>query len=131
MLLVLVLTLFAAATFSGCQPEWIGPAATLPARSMKGYELYSWQEMGEWHFALLLGTNRIKTYHEVTSPDVRVKDIEVLKSELDRLSVGEQVFWLVGRVPGMALPAEAVIDELRVYCEGRGIRLEVTDLRPE
>ena len=94
---------------------------------MKGYELYSWQEKGEWYFTLLTGTNRIKTYAEVTSPDVRVKDPEALKSELDRLSVGEQVFWLVGRVPGMTLPPEAVVNELREYCEGRGIRLEVTD----
>jgi len=32
--------------------------------SMKGYELYSWQEEGQWHFTLVTGTNRNKTLSE-------------------------------------------------------------------
>jgi hypothetical protein len=33
---------------------------TLP-RSFKGYELYSWEEEGQWHFTLITGTDRTKT----------------------------------------------------------------------
>jgi hypothetical protein len=36
-------------------------------RSFKGYELYSWEEEGQWHFTLITGTNRIKTIEEITS----------------------------------------------------------------
>jgi hypothetical protein len=35
--------------------------------SMKGYELYSWSEDGQWHFTLITGTNRNKTLEEITS----------------------------------------------------------------
>ena len=35
--------------------------------SMKGYELYSWEEDAQWHFTLITGTNRTKTMEEITS----------------------------------------------------------------
>jgi len=35
--------------------------------SMKGYELYSWLEDGQWHFTLITGTNRNKTVEEIGS----------------------------------------------------------------
>jgi hypothetical protein len=42
--------------------------------SMKGYELYSWREKssGDWYFALLPGTNRLKTYDEITAPQTQL-----------------------------------------------------------
>lgn len=92
---------------------------------MKGYELYSWQMEGTWTFALVPGTNRIKTYDEIASSDTRVQGLEALRRELDQLASGEQVFWSEGRVPNTALPPDDVIEDVRAYCEQRGIRLEV------
>jgi hypothetical protein len=94
-------------------------------KSMKGYELYSWQAQGEWYFALVVGTNRIQTYEEISSPETRVKGLEALKRELDKLPDGEQVFWSAQRVPDATLPPDEIIDEIRAYCEQRGIQLEV------
>jgi len=37
--------------------------------SMKGYELYSWEEDNQWHFTLITGTNRTKTMEEITSEE--------------------------------------------------------------
>lgn len=35
--------------------------------SMKGYELYSWSEGSQWSFTLITGTNRNKSFIEITS----------------------------------------------------------------
>ena len=93
--------------------------------SMKGYELYSWKARGRWHFALLVGTNRLKTRREVDSPRVRVAGLGALKRKLSRLARGEEVTWTEGLVPGMSLPPDAVVEEVRSYCAARGIILRV------
>ncbi|MEK0337566.1 MAG: hypothetical protein QQN41_09055, partial [Nitrosopumilus sp.] len=40
-------------------------------KSMKGYELYSFpvQSEEEWYFTLITGTNRLKTFPEITSDE--------------------------------------------------------------
>jgi hypothetical protein len=73
---------------------------------------------------LVVGTNRLKTFQEVSSPDVRVQGIEALKMDLDGLAGGEQVFWLEQRVPGMARPPDEMFEAIQTYCAERGIRLE-------
>jgi WD40 repeat protein len=102
----------------------IPPEQALP-RSMKGYELYSWQVEESWYFSLLVGTNRIKTYDEVTSPTVRVEGVARLFDEMDQLLSGEQVFWLADRVPGTPLPPDDIIEAITTHCERRGIQLEI------
>ena len=99
------------------------PSETVPNQSMKGYELYSWQVQGEWYFALVIGTNRIKTYDEIASPEVRVRGLEALEGQLDQLPSGEQVFWSAQRVPNTGLPPHEMIDEIRTYCRQHGIQL--------
>jgi hypothetical protein len=94
---------------------------------MKGYELYSWRIRGQWHFALLVGTNRLKSRGEINSPQVRVRGVEALKSKLSRLAEGEDVSWVEGRVPGAVLPPERIIEEVKGYCDRQGIRLRVRE----
>jgi hypothetical protein len=94
---------------------------------MKGYELYSWKTRGQWHFALLVGTNRLKSRGEINSPQVRVRGVEALKRKLSRLAEGEEVSWVEGRVPGMVLPPEEIIDEVKGYCDRQGITLWVRE----
>jgi hypothetical protein len=93
--------------------------------SMKGYELYSWHAAGDWYFSLLVGTNRLKTRDEVTAQETRLLGVEALKEKLQKLPKGEEVIWSVGLVPGMSLPADEVIKEIRVYCDERGIKLRL------
>ena len=47
---------------------------------MKGYELYSWQEGGQWKFSVLIGTNRKKTLDEIKSADVVLSGVDALTS---------------------------------------------------
>jgi hypothetical protein len=110
------------ASFIGSAPE-----------SMKGYELYSWQVQGEWVFVLVVGTNRLKTYDEISAPEVGVKGLDAIKGELDLLPAGEYVFWTAGRVPNTVLPPSELVGEIVAYCTQRGIRLDVeqTGLSPQ
>ena len=98
------------------------PALT---HSMKGYELYSWKLRGEWYFSLLTGTNRLKSRREVMSARRRVKGIKALKILISRLPEGEEVMWSAGLVPQMHLPPDRIIEEIKTFCERRGIMLSV------
>ena len=91
--------------------------------SMKGYELYSWRTRRQWYFSLVAGTNRQKTYQEITSPRFRIKGIERLKRKLDLLPKGEELFWSTHRMRRMTLPPRAIIDEIVDYCKKRGLVL--------
>jgi hypothetical protein len=112
--------------------------------AMKGYELYSWQQGREWHFTLMTGTNRLKQYEEIVSPDslvtgtewvkLTVQGTENLIALLDRLPEGEQVSWLgeawlrqVGADAGpIRLPEGEMIDEIVDACQPLGIKLSVS-----
>lgn len=124
-LILAAVALFLVVTLGGCQSDGAEPADTDAAGLLKGYELYSWQMQGDWYFALVPGTNRLKTYDEISSVEVRLQGVEALESELDKVPGGQQVFWLADRVPNMAMPPAEIIDEIRAYCTERGIQLEI------
>jgi hypothetical protein len=115
---------------------------TLPS-SIKGYELYSWQEGTAWHFTMMTGTNRNKTMEEVISivntvsgddwVHVHVVGIEAIKSVLDKLPRDEYVSWLGElrtkdtSISGMSitLPDETIIAAVREQAARSGLNLTV------
>lgn len=112
-------------------------------RSMKGYELYSWIENGEWCFRLVTGTNRAKRYDEIFADDnvvdnngmVTIKDrgVEALKNTLRRLLAGETVMWSDGRFlagekgnqPDLTFPGQEIVTEIGNLCIQIGISLDI------
>jgi len=98
--------------------------------SMKGYELYSWQSDEDWFFALLPGTNRLKTQEEITQKEGRLAGIEDLETALKRLPKGEQVFWVTREIPGISSPVESMVEEISDYCSKIGLQLEVVSSNP-
>lgn len=62
--------------------------------SMKGWELYSWPNGNDWNFALVAGTNRLKSYNEVVNSPFRVTGTESLKAMLLKLPQKETVIWI-------------------------------------
>ncbi len=120
----------------------INDISKLP-NSMKGYELYSWQEDNQWHFTLITGTNRNKTIEEIISAEnmiseagwvkVQVTGEEDLKTVLSKLPSGEEIFWLANpraeptstnRV-NYSLPPKTVIDNIQTSAEQNGLHLNV------
>jgi hypothetical protein len=53
-------------------------------------ELYSWHSPKGWHYALLGGTNRNKTWAEIQGQAI---DEAELRERLKEQAVGESVFW--------------------------------------
>jgi hypothetical protein len=110
---------------------------TLPS-SMKGYELYSWEEAGQWHFTLITGTNRNKFLEEIISAEdiisevgwikIHVVGVSEIKSVLAKLPENENIFWSAGLMASvgtsdivMEYPPQAVIDEIEEYADGLGL----------
>jgi hypothetical protein len=108
--------------------------------STKGYELYSWtgQEAATIHYTLITGTNRQKTWDEVSASEsvisqdgwvkITVDGEAALKSALDRLPEGEEVIWAtsgIAPVPGhrIGLPDEEIVQEIAAYGQEQGLRL--------
>src|SRR4030095_14820314 len=77
---------------SGCGTA-AQPTVTPFAESMKGYELYSWQEGDQWKLSLLIGTNREKTLEEIKSADVVLSGVDELTSTLEKIPAGQYITW--------------------------------------
>lgn len=85
--------------------------------SMKGWELYVWQQDGDSYFALLLGTNLLKTDAEIAAAAVR--GIDAIKPKLDELKAGEMIF-PCGRRLADGAPDEPA-KEIEKYCRKLGL----------
>jgi hypothetical protein len=107
--------------------------------SFKGYELYSWQEDGEWRFALLTGTNRNKTAEEVLSEEsavtgegwvhIHATGVDEISALLSRIPEGEYVSWLTGPSgqsgDGFSLPPEPIVQAVRDHALACGLDIFV------
>ena len=79
---------------------------------MKGMELYSWSEHGNWYFALLEGTNRLKSEDEVKNHPNRIATVNALSDRFNNLAEGEQVVWNLRFVRGFSFPGEIIVSEI-------------------
>jgi len=113
-------------------------------RSMKGYELYSWQKDNQLHFTLITGTNRNKAVEEITSSDdvisesswvrIHVIGADTIKTVLGKLQGGEDIFWLAAprsdQTPpdkiDFALPPQETIDTIKEQAGRSGLNLHTT-----
>jgi hypothetical protein len=104
--------------------------------SMKGYEMYSWKVKGRWYYSIHAGTNRAKSYKEITSGEAVRAGTEAIKEELKKIPKGEEVFWMSAAHPGvkkpmdkgspiLELPSRQRIKSFREYCNKLGIKLKL------
>jgi hypothetical protein len=118
---------------------WSSPMTKVPLpHSMKGYELYSWQQDGQWHFTLITGTNRNKTLEEIISPSnnvttdewvqIHVVGVEAIKGVISRIPQGEWVSWLdrlsepvTTSGVTFALPDAATVAAIEEYAQQCGL----------
>ena len=142
-ILALVLIVLMLSRFDTKKPPPVQypPTEPLPPR-IKGYSLYSWQVGREWYYSLIAGTNRSKTYDEITLDENRVENGQVkltiqgiydLESTLEKLPPGAHILWSgpkglrrAGMRPGdLALPPSGVVDDVQAHCQELGIHLRV------
>lgn len=134
-------TILMGAALAGCRPSetttaseamvpsgstvssWSTTASDLAAGSMKGYELYSWQDGDQWFFSLLVGTNRSKTLDEIRSPGSTFKEIKALQAALETIPAGQFVTWLSRDT--LVFPFEDVMGQVEQICKDRGLQLNI------
>ena len=93
----------------------------------KGYELYSWRlESGTWYYALVLGTNRLKTDSELVA--VQKTSLDSIEKEIRTFSQGEYIFWNTNKdqiqLP-LVLPEKNEVDRIKRICSERNINLSI------
>jgi hypothetical protein len=104
---------------------------------MKGWELYSWQQDGKWKFSLLGGTNRAKSWSEVSAPTgadglTSQTDLAVVRGWFARMPKDADVFWAgpgavnVDAQAGarLAYPPDDVFNSLDQAAKDAGLRLQ-------
>ena len=113
-------------TFSetGTEEQKVNALLPVPgAESMKGYELYSWKEDGQWYFSVLIGTNREKTLKEIQAPEARLKGLEELQPLLESIPAGQYVTWLSRQ--SLAFPPEETLKQVQEICQKQGLELGI------
>jgi hypothetical protein len=105
---------------SACGAASESPATPF-AESMKGYELYSWQEGGTWKFSLLVGTNREKRLEEIKSTDAIFSGVDALMAALEQMPEGQYITWSSRET--LSFPPEEIIEQVEKICEEQGLIL--------
>lgn len=97
------------------------PTATPFPESMKGYELYSWQDGKQWKFSLLVGTNRQKTLDEIKSADIVLSGVDELTSTLEKIPTGQYITWSTRET--LSFPPEDILKQVEQTCKDEGLIL--------
>ena len=116
----LMLAVFVLPFLSGCGAASRSSPAPFP-ESMKGYELYSWQDGNQWYFSLLVGTNREKTLEEIKAEKTALRGVEALTSALEQMPEGQYITWSSRET--LSFPPEDVIEQVENVCTERGLIL--------
>jgi hypothetical protein len=148
-LLVLgILLFFNTLLLSSCSSQISTPTPDLSKQdiphSMKGYEIYSWQDEGQWVFKLITGTNRQKTIDEILSisepiqedawVNIKINGVDDLKIILGSLPKDESLFWMAENGIETAAdqsilleyPPDFMVEDIRRFCEQIGVYLTLS-----
>jgi len=94
--------------------------STRMPKAFKGVELYSWKDKEAWLFALLPGTNRLKTEEEIKrAPSL---GLLALKKRVGILAEGEEVFW--NSPAGFERPDQKTREEILSAAKRAKIKLQ-------
>lgn len=106
------------------------------SHSTKGWELYSWPNGNTWNYSITEGTNRLKTYDEVTTNAAPVVGKDSLMMLLDKFPANEEIFWISevwldriwgGNYGDLSLPDSNTIIEIENYCIHKELILSISD----
>jgi hypothetical protein len=106
----------------------LGQETPRPSRpAFKGVELYSWRicMSCDWQFALLPGTNRLKTLAEIREPAKAISGVAELEQRLSRLAEGERVFWFHRSLAELSYPEPAIVAQVVSFSAQRNITVTV------
>jgi hypothetical protein len=118
----LLLAILLGSLLSGCGAA-SQPTATPFDESMKGYELYSWQDGAQWKFSVLVGTNREKRLEEIKSADVLLSGVDELTSTLKNIPSGQYITWSSRET--LTFPPDEIRSQVELTCKEQGLILNI------
>ena len=118
----LVYMILVGSLLSACGAASAPPPTPFP-ESMKGYELYSWQDGDQWNFSLLVGTNREKTLEEIKAVDTALSGVDALTAALEQMPSGQYITW--SSRDTLSFPPDDIIEQVKQSCEDRGLILNL------
>jgi len=104
------------------------------SHSIKGWELYSWFDRTNWKYSILVGTNRVKTYDEVTTNEIQVTGEDSLNMILDKFPENEVISWFGSNwlkqiwsedPKNLSLPPEPIIKIIQQFCDSKKLQLQI------
>jgi len=120
--------MFSACALDGTHKETMSEDAAFSlSTSFKGWELYSWKANATWQYSLLVGTNRAKSFEEITAADSVITGEQALMDKIRTIARGDQIFWNMGNIKGFEYPPADIIEKVQDLCEKRSIKLEKVD----
>ena len=118
----LIIVLLVGSLLSGCGTA-SEPTVTPFPESMKGYELYSWQDGNQWRFSLLVGTNREKTLDEIKDTKTVLLGVDALTAALEQMPAGQYVTWSSRET--LSFPPDDIIEQVKQISEEKGLILSI------
>lgn len=112
---------------------------------MKGYELYSWKENEDWYYTLIAGTNKTKTFEEISSTTnlvdeskikITTNSVKEIQKVIAKLPKDELIFWLGeewiklawgNNIHRIKLPDDEIQNALLRFCNEHQIRLSIIE----
>lgn len=143
---IFLYTLIIAGVFWSCQkeekddhkPDSVGlKLDTLSLNhSIKGWELYSWNENSPWTYSLLIGTNAVKSLSQVKNNPIRIVGEDSLRILLTKLREEEEIFcigkqWLISTwnsdKGNIKLPPRDIRLYIKEFCSIRAHKLQIVE----
>lgn len=115
---ILVWSILVGSLLAGCGAA-SQATATPFGESMKGYELYSWQDGNQWYFSVLVGTNREKTLDEIRSANTALRGVEALTTALEQIPAGQYITWSAKGT--LSFPPNEIIEQVEQVCTDQGL----------
>jgi len=89
--------------------------------SFKGVEVYSWQDKDSWRFAILPGTNFVKTEAIVLEECKQGMSLAEFKREFAKLPKGEFVIWVTTDTK-MKIPPQSITADIELLAKSLDIK---------
>lgn len=94
--------------------------------AFKGIALYNWVQQGVWQFAICPGTNRNKTFAEISTTCQSIDSMESLKASLANLAMQENVLWSAS-LPELKFPPGLVVDDVVKFAKANQVTIFVAN----
>lgn len=110
----------------------ISANASASGEFMKGAEIYTWKSHGTFLYALVPGTNSLKTKEVIQDSQWRVNSIAELEKRLDDIPPDTGVSWNTGAVDpidvaAFTLPNKKIVRKIILYCKKRNLNIRVAN----